>query len=195
MGREVRRVIPNWEHPKAEKYNPFTGANETRYTPLYDQSCEDAWSDWLQEFTAWKEGEHDRIISEYGEDDYPKDQPYASFCKWHGTPPDPEKYRPQWSEDEATWWQVYETVSEGTPVSPPLATQDELIEYLVKHGDFWDQKRREEGHSTMNCESWSREQAETFVKGMGWEPSYVLDSKGFRSGVEAITTMNRNDTQ
>lgn len=160
-----------------------------RYKPLYNQSAEEAWDDWQNDFKGWISGEHDRIIAEYGESDYPKGQPYAAFCRWHGTPPDPSYYRPPWNESEATWWQVYETVSEGTPVTPPFETQEELIEYLVANGDFWDQSRRAEGCSTMNCDPWSREQAEKFVKNSGWAPSFVMDSKGFRSGVEAMADL------
>lgn len=46
------------------------------------------------------------------------------------------------------WYQLYETVSEGTPLSPPFEKPEELIEYLVKHGDFWYHK------------PWSQEAAE-----------------------------------
>jgi hypothetical protein len=78
-------------------------------------------------------------------------------------PPNPDSYRPKF-QTEPTWYQVYETVSEGTPVTPPFATKEELVNYLVEHGDFWDQRR---GHG-----GWSRENAERFV-GAGWAPSLV----------------------
>lgn len=184
MGRELRRVPPKWEHPQEEKYDIIRHRSEQRYKPLYDHSCEGAWDEWQQEFQEWKDGEGARIAGKYGEDNYPKDRPYTAFCQWHGTPPSPEYYRPHWPEGEATWWQVYETVSEGTPVSPPFETQDELINYLVESGDFWDQKRREEGCTTMNCKPWERKHAEKFVLGTGWAPSFVADSSGIKSGVE-----------
>lgn len=186
MGREIRRVPPDWEHPQDDKYDIRTGQTEKQYLPMYDRSCEEAWTGWQREFVEWQNGEHDRVRGEYGDADYPKDQPYAAFCQWHGTPPDPDYYRPQWADGTATWWQVYETVSEGTPVSPPFATQEELVEYLVANGDLWDQKRRAEGRRSMPCEPWSRKQAEAFVMGSGWAPSLVADGKGVRSGVEAL---------
>lgn len=65
---------------------------------------------------------------------------------------------------EGEWWQVWETVSEGSPVTPAFATRDELITYLVEHGDAWDQKRGDGG--------WAREAAESFV-GTGWAPSLI----------------------
>lgn len=73
-------------------------------------------------------------------------------------PPEREYYR-SWKDEDATWFQVWETVSEGTPVTPPFATKEELIDYLVANGDFWDQKRRQEQNQgryiSMNCEPWS----------------------------------------
>ena len=38
----------------------------------------------------------------------------------------------------------------------PFATKAELVEYLVKNGDFWDQRR---GHG-----GWERKNAEQFVE-------------------------------
>jgi hypothetical protein len=66
-----------------------------------------------------------------------------------------------------TWFQVYETVSEGTPVTPPFATKEELVDYLVANGDFWDQHRGDGG--------WSRENAEAFV-GAGFAMSLVVNT-------------------
>jgi len=175
MGRKLRRVPPNWEHPK----------HDGRYLPLFDCSCEDAWTDWQAEYAQWIGGEHDWVIAQHGSDEYPKDQPYTAFCRWNGTPPHPDEHRPQWKEGEATWWQVYETVSEGTPVSPPFATQQELIDYLVKYGDFWDQARRDRGDCSLPCDPWSRQDAEAFVMGSGWAPTLVLDAQGLRSGVRS----------
>ena len=86
---------------------------------------------------------------------YKEDEPHRAFCDWHGRFPDPDYYRPRWDESLAVGYQVYETVSEGTPVTPVFATKEELVEYLVKHGDAWDQKRGDGG--------WTRQNAERFV--------------------------------
>lgn len=53
--------------------------------------------------------------------------------------PDPTHYMPVWSEDEATGWCLYETVSEGTPVTPVFETDTQLIEHLSIFGQDWDQ--------------------------------------------------------
>lgn len=65
---------------------------------------------------------------------------------------------------KGNWWQVWETVSEGSPVTPAFATRGELIDYLVAVGDAWDQKRGEGG--------WKREAAESFVE-TEWAPSLI----------------------
>jgi hypothetical protein len=73
----------------------------------------------------------------------------------------------EWKAEEppaGEWWQVWETVSEGSPVTPAFSTPEELIEYLVANGDSWDQKRLDGG--------WERSSAEQFVKS-GWAPSLI----------------------
>lgn len=173
MGREIRMVPPNYEHPKETKPNHRLGRMEERYKPMRDCSVEERFTEWLAEFQEWKDSEGDRLREKYGDKDYPKDQPYRSFCNWKGQPPDPEDYMPPFTEP-ATWFQVWETVSEGTPVTPPFATKEEMVEYLVANGDFWDQSRRKEGGCPMPCGPWERESAMRFVFGSGWSPSMVV---------------------
>lgn len=172
MGRELRMVPPNWEHPKVMRANGQEG-----YQPMFDQRFEDAASEWKAAFTKWEAGERPEWFSDKYKDN--------EYWEYNGGPPDREYYR-TWTDEDGTWFQVWETVSEGTPVSPPFETKGELIEYLVANGDYWDQSRRREGRTTMNCDPWSREAAEKFVNGPGWAPSMVSDSKGIRSGVEAM---------
>lgn len=146
MGREVRRVPPNWEHPKNDKYD------DDRLQPMFDESYADARQQWLDGLAAHKPEEHDGL----------------DFWEYEGPPPEREYYRP-YSTEEATWFQLWETVSEGTPVSPPFATSQELADYLAKNGDSWDQHR---GHG-----GWGQARADAFVKA-GWAPSMVLTGNG-----------------
>lgn len=95
---------------------------------------------------------------------------------YYGQAPDVNDYVPEWTEAEATWFQVYETVSEGTPVTPPFATRDELVEYLVKYGDFWDQHGGNGGRS--------RKAAEAFVMEDGWVPSMIVENGKITEGIE-----------
>ena len=163
MGREIRRVPENWEHPtQSDKY----GAPKQ---PMYDRTFDECFSEWLANFDRIRSGN----MTEFEHECYPNG--LADWLQDEGMPPDPAYYRP-WKDDEATWYQLWETVSEGTPVSPPFATKEELIDYLAKNGDFWDQKRGDL--------PWGHKRAERFVNGPGWAPSFVIKHGKFMSGVE-----------
>lgn len=178
MGREIRMVPPNWDHPEV-KLNGTVGPQ-----PMFDKSYQDACADWLADFDRIRSGEMDDCEREC----------YVNECHWASDnwAPDPKYYRP-WSADDATWFQLWETVSEGTPVSPPFETREELIQYLADHGDFWDQKRcREPGWDTFwggtpGVSGWGRERAERFVMELGWAPSMLIKNGRVVSGVEAVT--------
>lgn len=164
MGREIRRVPPNWEHPKKEVPDHLRRAMVERYQPMFDDPFAPAMREWIAEWEKWERGER----PDYCDAESAKLQ----YWEWNGGPPDPEYYRPDWKEEDMTWFQVYETVSEGTPVSPPFATEDELIDYLAAHGDFWDQLRVKEGRQAGPA-AWGREAAERFVK-KRWAPSVLM---------------------
>lgn len=162
MGREIRMVPPNWDHPKKEYY-------PDRFQPMFDTTFEQASAEWKQEYAAWERGERPEYCGE--------DSASLEFWEWHGDPPARAYYRP-WKDEDATWYQVWETVSEGTPVTPPFATKAELVEYLVANGDFWDQKRWAEDNTFMQPKKpgYSREAAERFVMGTGWVPSMIVET-------------------
>lgn len=123
-------------------------------------------STWLKNFDRIRAGDLDDIEREC----YTGDGkiPLAEWLRDERMPPDPKYYRP-YREEDATWYQVWETVTEGTPVTPPFATREELVDYLVKYGDEWDQKRGNGGYS--------RAAAEAFVNA-GWAPSMVITMRG-----------------
>lgn len=107
--------------------------------PLYDLDYDTVCANWYEAAARW-------------------------FHDYEGSPPNEAYYRKEkWAEGEATYFQLYETVSEGTPVSPAFATKHELIDYLVEHGDFYGQKRGE-------C--YSRKSAEQVVNS-GYAPSMI----------------------
>jgi len=133
MGREIRRVAPGWEHPR----------NERGYQPLFDRDFAAEAREWLDKAIAWDKDEDPDCAK------YKADNPF--YWQWAGDPPDPKYYRPKW-ETEPTHYQVYETVSEGTPVTPAFATKEELVEHLVQHGTEWDER------------GWDRRNAEQFVE-------------------------------
>lgn len=169
MGREIRRVIPRWEAPLRSGGVP---------QPMFDRAFAPAMREWIAEWEAWERGERPSYCTNESEN--------MQYWEWEGGPPRPEYYRPDWKPEEMTWFQVYETVSEGTPVTPAFATREELVEYLVANGDFWDQKHRAEGGSFMRCTPWPRKEAEHFVFGSGWAPSLIIDGGRVMRGVEGV---------
>lgn len=148
MGRAIRRVPPDWEHPKY--HHDWKG--RTGYIPLFDQDYPSVCEDWLQRVLRWERGEdEDRasLEADLGRRAY--------YWEWDDGSPAAESYRARsWTPEEATHYQVYETVSEGTPITPVFASLRELVEHLVAHGTDWDQRRGEGG--------WDRAAAEAFAR-------------------------------
>lgn len=68
---------------------------------------------------------------------------------------------------------LYEEVSEGTPVTPVFATEEELVDYLVENGNFWGQK-------------YTRENSEALVgNGSSLGSFAVVDGKSYNSSTQA----------
>lgn len=167
MGREIRKVPPNWDHPKTER----RFGQGPSYQPMFDQTFADAAAEWKAEFAKWEAGERPSYCTA-------PESRALEYWEYAQSPPERNYYRP-WSDEEATWFQVWETVSEGTPVSPPFATTEELVDYLAANGDFWDQSRGDP--------PWNREVAAKFV-GSGWAPSMMVVQGGPDAGIYTAAT-------
>lgn len=139
MGREIRKVPPNYVHPKYE--NPYRGLEDQ---PMYDETFAEAVAAWKAGFAAWEAGERSAFATD------------EEYWEWEGMPPEDRSMYRTYTTEEATWYQVWQTVSEGTPVSPPFATLEALADYLAKNGDFWDQSRGDGG--------WGHDAANRFCK-------------------------------
>jgi hypothetical protein len=171
MGREIRRVPPDWDHPRQRcPHSPWNGgcseakANGGRcFQPLHDDDFETVARRWLDEAVAWDNGTDPDCAK------HKADHPF--YWQWAGDPPDPKYYRPKWTPEQATHVQMYETVSEGTPVTPHFATKAELVDYLVEHGDYWDEHRAADGRRAAS--GWDREVATRFVE-REWAPSLMM---------------------
>lgn len=163
MGREIRRVPVGWEHPKTQRINPRTGGIVEECHPMFDRDVESAMAEWQEGYDEWKAGALAKEIAENPELPYSVNEPYRAFCDWNGQPPDPAYYRPRWPEGVELGYAVYETVTEGTPVTPTFKTKPELAEYLATTGTYWDDA------------PWSRAAAEAFVE-CEWAPSMILNT-------------------
>jgi len=163
MGREVRRVPADWEHPKV---------NDS-YIPLFGDSFSTAAAEWDAGNQKWKEGFRD----DYDGGWKPLDgsEEVTTYAKWTGERPVEADYMPDWPEEERTHYQMYETCTEGTPISPVFATPEELARWLTNNG------ASAFASQTASYDGWLR------VCRGGFAPMAVMDGKGLRSGVEALT--------
>lgn len=144
MGREVRRVPKDWQHPKDER---------GRYVPMYPGSW---YADRVRE---WEDAVRERGLQ--------------GAIDWTGGPPSRGRYMPMWTDAEADHLMMYEDTSEGTPISPPFKTPEELARWLA------DNNASAFGGMTATYEQWLG------TAKRGWAPSMVISGGVMESGVAA----------
>lgn len=110
MGGKLRRVPKGWVHPTDQ--------------PLYDRTYEEALAEWQEAKVRW-----DRRQDKYADE---KDYAEYTFEEWQGKAPDPEYYRPAF--ENPNHYQVYETITEGTPISPVFETLEEVRAWCKQEG-------------------------------------------------------------
>ena len=118
MGREVRRVPANWQHPRDEsdRLIPLIVESRARHNPI---DC-----------------------------------------------------MPEWPPEECTHFQMFETCTKGTPISPPMESEEALAHWLV------DNNISAFGDRTAGYESWL-----ATIKA-GFAPSLVVQKGILRSGMD-----------
>lgn len=161
MGREVRMVPPDWRHPLMSE-TPYSDGSP-RFQPMYKQSYASALKEWEDEKAAWERGEFPPYADE-------EDQK-LSFEEWHGSAPDPNYYMPDFPDGSCTHYQMYETCSEGTPISPVMDSPESLALWLS------DNKASAFGYDTATYSQWLA----TIKRGSA--PSAYIDSEGVHPGV------------
>lgn len=172
MGREVRRVPENWEHPMDWDHKDHHGRHH--HKPLYE-GYTDALDEWTAEREFWDNDSDDPGRWNNGEARMESKRSGESADLWHGSRPESGDYMPEWSEAERTHYQMYETTSEGTPLSPVLDTPEKLARWLT------DNEASASGDLTASYEGWLR------VCNGGYAPSMVgHDGRGMTSGVEGL---------
>lgn len=164
MGREVRKVPEDWQHPRDKKGN---------YIPLMGGSYAKRAAEWDEEYAQWEKG----FRKSYG--DGPKwvpkegDEIGMHFSEWSGDRPSPTDFMPDWPEEQRTHLMMYEDTSEGTPLSPAFKTPEELARWLA------DNKASSFGGSTATYEQWLATCRDGFAVGLVYD-----NQRGLRSGVE-----------
>lgn len=137
MGREVRRVPTNWQHPKNE---------QGHYIPMHKHMTYNA-----------------EEIKEGLQDGWLKNEP----------PNYGLDIMPQWEDAERTHLQMYENTTEGTPISPVMATAEELAQWLA------DSNANAFGGMTATYKQWLA------MILRGGAISMVMHNRRVKSGVEA----------
>lgn len=162
--REVRRVPANWEHPKDEKGHLI---------PLFGDSFKEHAARWDEEAAQWEKGFY-RLCKENKWKSKGPDQT-GTFEDWNGVRPEEYDYMPNWPEVERTHYQMYETVTEGTPISPVMETPEALARWLA------DNNASAFADMGATYDQWL-----TTIK-RGWVVSAVgIQGKGLVSGVEGL---------
>ena len=172
MGREVRMGPGDWNHPKADAGN---------YIPLHGTSYSEALAAWEDDWNLWKNGKKrnfdsftDFVTKEYNIVNHDHDRSRETFMQWCGQMPLRAEYMPDWKVEEKTHYQMYETCTEGTPISPPMETPEELARWLA------DNKASAFGSLTATYEEW----LSTIQR--GFSISALMVDGEFMSGVEAM---------
>lgn len=122
MGREVRRVPANWGHPIDDRGH---------YIPLHDGYNERA-AAWDEENAKWQQG----LRSDWEGGWKPIEEEHRGmlFSDWDGERPEQKDYMPDWPIEERTHYQMYETCTEGTPISPVMDSPEALARWLADTG-------------------------------------------------------------
>ena len=151
MGREVRMVKPGWEHPKD---------SDGRYKPLYKNK-----------------GHYKRDADDFLS--MVKECGLQEAVDYHGRAPDKNDYMPEWKDGVATLFCMYESCSEGTPISPAFENIESLAHWLADNG------ASSFGSMTATYEQWLA----TCKAGFAFSAAVI--GRNLISGVEAISALEK----
>lgn len=124
MGREVRMVPKDWQHPK-----DATG----EFIPLLGGDYRARADEWCEQLRWWMDGDTHKI--EYFDECNAK-KPINSmerYIEFAGHPPQQKYYMPLWLNAPADHMMMYEDTSEGTPISPAMPTAEALADWLFEN--------------------------------------------------------------
>jgi hypothetical protein len=164
MSREVRRVHKDWVHPYEFRDNSSRAGPVITLIPLF--------ANFAKSLASW----------ENARDEFEAKRPWLANCsfeEWYGERPIESDYMPEWPEAERTHLQMYETVTEGSPISPVMETPEELARWLA------DNKASACGSGGATYDDWL-----AMIK-VGWAPTAIGNATGIHGGVEAIGSMSR----
>lgn len=162
MGREIRRVPKKWEHPKTfnGNYKPLMD-NYVGSLEYYKESVDNFIKYMTEVINKGKVKIYDTV--------YKTPQEVYEYFTEDGqmNPPEIENYMPSGS-----WYQLFENVSEGTPLTPAFEKPEDLVEWLSNNADFWGK-------------TWTRQQAEAMVE-QGFAMSGMVVGGKFYDSQESL---------
>lgn len=126
MNREVRMVPADWRHP-VDDNGEFIPLPTIHYQKVYDAEKE-----------LWDSGVFPPYASESS-----RKMTYEGWCGLR-----PERTMPEW--DDADHFMMYETVTEGTPISPAMCSPETLAQWLTDNNVSWF------ANQTASYEDWLR---------------------------------------
>lgn len=155
MSREVRRVPMDWQHPT--EWRPIWDPAQRRarmqhvFKPLLGRS-------YAQDAAAYA--------------DRPED--------FEDDPPDPTDYMPEFNDvdPDTLGYCMYESVTEGTPISPVFQTPEELAHWLA-----------DTEASAMGLDHPTTYERWLAVARGGWAPSMIATGEGIYSGVDGLAIL------
>lgn len=150
MGREVRRVPLDFDWPINMIWPGFmAGVHDDDYAYCLGKKPDDASYDELKEMSSH----------------------FARLIGKENAWPDCRIPLP-----EGEGWQLWETVTEGSAVSPVFGTPEELAEWLST-----------EGNDTSITKGTTKEEWLTFLQNHGWAPSMIVSpARGVQDGVRGL---------
>ena len=144
MSREIRKVPSGWQHPRDEN---------GRLISMYDQDYDDASLEYIARLIAWENGGYEKEKETGCSARY--------YWDWDGPPPDSTSYRPKFDKP-ADCFQIYQTISEGTPVSPVFGSVDEMVNWMCQPIDRSSEYNT--GADWQSMQGMTQSQAENFCK-------------------------------
>jgi hypothetical protein len=116
MGRELRRVPLDYEHP--------TDREGRDLHPMFDEVYSDVLAEYEREKALWEKGEHEDQREGGLAVSGARRTATGTWEDWAGDPPDPAYYRQESWEGRELGIQLWENTTEGTPLSPVFADTD-----------------------------------------------------------------------
>jgi len=179
---ETKKIYEEWYHGTEDDWVMITDSRR------YNNS---AWSHHITQDEVQALVDHDRLMDfthKYTQEKgWEKLDPlgvwgFCVYCKGEGSiwsSKDHEEAAEKWEPTDppaGDYYQLWETPSEGSPISPPCETPEKLARWLT------DNKASSFGPQTESYETWLE-----FVRGPGWAPSAIgTAGKGIESGVKSM---------